>query len=285
MSNDTHGNGTNAATAIAEKPAPAPPRDWSAKPIATAHLLTDEQVADFICKGFMILQPDHRPGLNEAIDAQLTAMQQNPGDRIWEEVPLLSEVYEHPMVRGALASLLGHDVAMHSHRHWHCRYPGPHSQDWHQDSRNERHHQIRTVLGMYYPHDVPLELGPTVVMPGSHFRNAPTDRMATFGNIRGQAVVTVKAGAVAITHYDIWHAGTINRTDRPRHMLKFLFSRKSEPTGPSWNHDPIDGNRIGTGRIGHWPPGLSQSDHYKLLRTYRECWDYMLGKGAAKPGA
>jgi ectoine hydroxylase-related dioxygenase (phytanoyl-CoA dioxygenase family) len=126
---------------------------------------------------------------------------------------------------------------MNNHRHCHVNPPGTRSQSWHQDGTNKRHHQVQTVLAMYYPQDVPAELGPTVLMPGTHFRNAPTDRMATYANFREQVLLTVKAGTVAIAHYDIWHAATANRGDRTRYMLKFLFTRVGDPATPSWDHD------------------------------------------------
>ncbi|MCE9589461.1 MAG: phytanoyl-CoA dioxygenase family protein [Planctomycetes bacterium] len=269
------------ATATTVTPSPVTPRPWTAKPIDRQYLLSDEQVAKFVVHGYMLVTPEHRAGVNETIDAQLSAMTRNPGNDILDEVPLLYEVYNHPMVRGALASLLGHDVAMHEHRHWHNRGPGPWSQGWHQDSTNERHHQVRVVLGLYYPHDVTPEMGPTVILPGSHFRNCPTDRMATYGNIRGQVPVTVKAGTVAITHYDIWHGGSINRSSRVRHMLKFLFNRTSEPTGPAWNHDPVKGPAIASEYFGHWSPNTGQSDSYKERGLRAECWNHLMGKTKA----
>jgi hypothetical protein len=135
---------------------------------------------------------------------------------------------------------------------------------------------------MYYPHDVTIDMGPTVVMPGSHWRNLPTDRMATYGNLRGQVPLTVKAGSVAITHYDLWHGGSVNRSARMRHILKFLFSRGSEPTAPSWNHDAASGMRIAEQRFGIWPRPLSQSDHYKQKWLRKECWSWMMGRSHAE---
>ena len=119
--------------------------------------------------------------------------------RILDAVPELHQIYNDPAVRGALISLLGENYRMNSHRHCHMNKPGTRSQDWHQDSTNVRHHQVRTVLGMYYPQDVSETMGPTVVLPGTHFRNAPTDRMATYAHFREQVVFDVPAGTVAIT--------------------------------------------------------------------------------------
>ena len=86
-------------------------------------------------------------------------------------------------------------------------------------------------------------MGPTVIVPGTQFRNAPTDRMATYTNIRGQVPLVVKAGTVAFTHYDIWHGAAANRSPAERHMIKFLFRWTAENEGPTWNHEPALLNR------------------------------------------
>lgn len=269
-----------AATAAAPTASAAPAAAWSAQRVERQFLLDDDAVARFICQGFVVLALQHRSGLNEAIDARLSAMQTNPGDGIYDAVPELAEVYSHPVFLGAVASLLGPDCEMHSHRHWHCTRPGQLAGQWHQDGSNLRHHQVRVMLGMYYPHDVTIDMGPTIVMPGTHFRNAPTDRMATYCNIRGQVPVVVKAGSIALTHYDIWHTASPNRSARARHMLKFLFRRKTsarERGGPSWNHDPVEGPGIASRRFGEWPPFCNQSDHYKQIQLRHSCWRNMLG--------
>jgi hypothetical protein len=244
-----------------------------------SYLLTDDEIVSFIIRGYHVVEPGLPPGLNEAIYEELGQLGENPGDAILDRVPKLHQVWEHPKVKGALISLLGEDYRMHSHRHCHVNPPGSRSQSWHQDSVNQRHHQLRTVLAMYYPQDVPPELGPTVLMPGTHFRNAPTDRMATYANFREQVALTVKAGTVAITHYDIWHAASENRGDRTRFMLKFLFSRGSEPAGPSWKHDPERAAAAMSRFSFERACACSQSDHYKERRLRREMWEHLVGTG------
>jgi ectoine hydroxylase-related dioxygenase (phytanoyl-CoA dioxygenase family) len=169
---------------------------------------------------------------------------------------------------------------MNGHRHCHVNRPGTRSQSWHQDGTNQRHHQLRTVLAMYYPQEVTPDLGPTVILPGTHFRNAPTDRMATYANFREQVVLTVPAGTVAITHYDIWHAASANRGERTRYMLKFLFSRGSESTGPSWKHDPERAAALLRRFTFERACGCGQSDHYKERGLRFEMWNHLLGKAA-----
>jgi hypothetical protein len=247
---------------------------------ATDFLLTDDEVIAFIIRGYHLVHADLPPGFNEAIYAELGEIQENPGDAILDRVPKLQQVYDHPKVRGALVSLLGPDVRMNGHRHCHVNPPGTRSQSWHQDGTNQRHHQLKTVLAMYYPQDVTPDLGPTVILPGTHFRNAPTDRMATYANFREQVVLTVPAGTVAITHYDIWHAASANRGDRTRYMLKFLFSRASDPVAPSWNHDPESAAVVQRRFTFEKACACSQSDHYKERRLRMEMWHHLLGQAA-----
>ena len=140
----------------------------------------------------------------------------NPGNEILTKVPELQEVWDHPEVKGTFASLLGKDFVMNDHRHCHLNFPGTRSQIWHQDSLNFRHHKILCALGMYYPQAVTKDMGPTALVPGTHFRNAPSDRMATYGKFKEQVLATVDAGSILILHYDIWHAAWHDYSGRGR---------------------------------------------------------------------
>jgi hypothetical protein len=256
------------------------------------YLLTDAEVAKFIVNGYHIVQLDLPDDVNRSITQQLDALESNPGDAIAETVPELWQVLDHPATKGVLLSLLGNDYEVRSHRHWHCKQPGSGHMNWHQDSTNNRDTSINRFLGLYYPHDITPDMGPTIVVPGTQFRNAPTDRMAHYTNIRGQIPLTVKAGTIAFTHYDIWHGTAANKSDIKRHMIKFLFGRNSENTEPTWNHDPEalnaardwnkrdkaeDANNILS--FGN-PLRVSQSDHYKERRIRRECWNSLMGKAS-----
>lgn len=247
-------------------------------------LLTDEEVGAFIARGYHLVEPDFPEGFNETVQNEIRFLERNPGNGVLDAVPLLSKVYGHPKIRGALISLLGHDYNMNGHRHLHTNPPGSRSQGWHQDGTNVRHHQIWTVLAMYYPQEVPPEMGPTVVMPGTHFRNAPTDRLQSYGNLKGQVALTVKAGTVAITHYDLWHAMTLNRTDTPRQMLKFLFDRQSSPTTPTWDHNPDSADAT----MRKWISAMVGvqgycSDYYKEWELRKEMWLWLTGAKRTVP--
>ena len=251
--------------------------------LAKDFLLSDNEVGAFIANGYHLVEPEFPEGFNESICEAIRNLDGNQGNGILNAVPLLNDVYEHPAVRGALSSILGEDYSMNGHRHLHTNPPGSKSQGWHQDGTNVRHHQVWTVLGMYYPHDVTPEMGPTVIMPGTHMRNAPTDRLQTYANLKGQYFLAVKAGTVAITHYDLWHAATLNRSERPRYMLKFLFDRNSEPTAPSWNHDPETAEAAAAQGIKQIGPQGYCSDYYKEWELRKELWHWMTGEGTKVP--
>jgi hypothetical protein len=259
--------------------------------IDAQYLLSDADVARFIAQGYYLVEPALPEGLNEEIANRLDELQENPGDAITEAVPELRQVLDHPTVRGVLVSLLGAGYEVQSHRHWHCKQPGSGHMQWHQDSTNSRDVRIDRFLGLFYPREVTADMGPTVIVPGTQFRNAPTDRMATYTNIRGQVPLVVKAGTVAFTHYDIWHGTAANRSSAKRHMIKFLFRRTAPSEGPTWNHDPASLNRPtnwnqkdGAEDVNNIltflnPLGVSQSDHYKERAIRRRCWDQLMGKG------
>jgi hypothetical protein len=251
--------------------------------------LTDAEMITFISHGYHLVETDFPPEFHRQVVAELEAHPKDQGNGVLAAVPALQQVYDHSRVKGALVSILGEDCQMNGHRH--CHVIPPHkmsSQGWHQDGTNVRHHQTRTVLAMYYPHDVPPDMGPTAILPGTHFRNAPTDRMSSYTNIKGTRFLTVKAGTVAITHYDLWHAGTLNRTDRPRYMLKFLFDRMSppKPGAPSWDHDAVNGERLAQERSAEMVGAIQHygTDLYKEWELRKEMWEWYMGRGPVGAG-
>ncbi|MYD97080.1 MAG: hypothetical protein F4X98_06800 [Gammaproteobacteria bacterium] len=67
------------------------------------------------------------------------------------------------------------------------------------------------------------------------------------------------AGTVAIVHFDMVHGRySANTTDLSRHMVKFLFTRDREPTGPTWH-----------GRGSPWPV-----EDDALAPVWQSTWDW-----------
>ena len=183
----------------------------------------------------------------------------NPGNNILPRVPLLQDILDHPAVVGALTSILGPDYYLYPHRFCHFNPPGSGGQRLHKDNMTRRQHRTRWVMAMYYPQDVTVEMGPTGVVPGSHYNNTgpgPADEVGS----------AAEAGAVTIIHYDIWHRGTPNTSDRNRYMVKFLFTRMEEPESPSWNGGRDD-----------WSPTGDIRD-----RMWSTMWDWHRGNGGSR---
>ena len=253
------------------------------------HLLNDNQVADFIITGYHIVEPNYPREFHRKIYSNLEALPTNPGDEINIAVPALDQVYEHPSVSGALASLLGHDYTRGTHRHCHKNHPGTRSQNWHQDNlsiptlesgQDRVPDHVQNVLAMYYPQDVESNMGPTALIPGSHLFRSDRDRNASHGNFRDQVIATVKAGSILILHYDIWHAGTANTSNKIRYMVKYLFDRKSESDNPTWNHDSSNNadiiERLENDEAAIIQPSLRGKRNYLRMKM----WNNLAGNAA-----
>ncbi len=257
--------------------------------VATDHRLTDDQMAAFVINGYHILKPDLRTGLNQEIYDALDAMSTNPGDGVLEAVPQLNQVWNSPEMVGALTSLLGPDYEMFPHRHCHRNAPGTPSQQIHQDNLNDlridggqirQPDRIDLILAMYYPQDVTSNMGPTLILPGTHVLQALPERMASQGNFRDQVIATVEAGSVVILHYDIWHAGTANTSKTVRYMLKFLFQRTSNPSVPSWNHNPSSDASIRRRLESENPMSMQRGLSAKQRHLRTRMWNRLAGDQA-----
>ena len=257
--------------------------------VATDHRLTDDEMAAFVINGYHILKPDLRTGLNQEIYDALDAMSINPGDGVLEAVPQLNQVWNSPEMVGALTSLLGPDYEMFPHRHCHRNAPGTPSQQIHQDNLNDlridggqirQPDRIDLILAMYYPQDVTSNMGPTLILPGTHVLQALPERMASQGNFRDQVIATVEAGSVVILHYDIWHAGTANTSKTVRYMLKFLFQRTSNPSVPSWNHDPSSDASIRRRLESENPMSMQRGLSAKQRHLRTRMWNRLAGDQA-----
>ncbi|MEZ4862899.1 MAG: HEAT repeat domain-containing protein [Caldilineaceae bacterium] len=235
-------------------------------------LLSDEQMRHFIAHGYLVLQTDFPAEFHEAMSHNIQAVMQkegNPGNNILPRVPEVQEVFHHPVIRGALTSVLGPEYIMHPHRHCHFTEPGRKTQSWHKDSywghaKVRNHHQWWAMI-FYYNHAVDEELGPSGLMPGTqYYNNRAGDESEQDVHLLGGQ------GTFALIHYDLWHRGGANLTsDRTRSMLKFQFVRMARSTAPSWDADggvwqPLNGDG---------PPNQHESvwqHHWQWLGGQRE---------------
>lgn len=88
---------------------------------------------------------------------------------------------------------------------------------------------ISAINCHYYLVDVPDELGPTWVVPGSHDAcRQPRGSDGSPPSWKGKAAVAlpVKAGDCVIYSNQLWHSGSKNRTDRTRLSVVPTYSRR-----------------------------------------------------------
>jgi hypothetical protein len=205
-------------------------------------LLTDEQMRKFITEGFLILNTDLPESFHLAMTEELTRVyneEGNPGNNLLPRIREVQQVFDSPVITGALTSVLGPNYMLHAHRHGHYNAQ-PVAGGWHKDSywgysRMRNHHPWWAMI-MYFPQNTPLELGPTSVLPGTQNYES---RTFVSDDPAGEAYANGEAGTFALIHYDIWHRSTPNVLGSARYMLKFEFMRTAAPTAPSWDNQAL----------------------------------------------
>ena len=199
--------------------------------------LTDSQVLDFCKKGFLVLEGVVDGETNQ----RTTEFVENHADteptEILDEDWFVNSVIKNPQAAGAIRSLLGKDfgipILMSNHR---VRTPQP-AQEWHVDGAAKFGPQLDYLQVFYLPQECTREMGPTELLPGSHFLFSHRDAMKQIGRIRGSVYASAPAGSIVITHYGIWHRRSESTTVSLRNNLKYNYWRRSAPTR-DWLIDP-----------------------------------------------
>jgi hypothetical protein len=182
-------------------------------------------MAAFVSRGFLRLEGVVPPEVNavalEEIKAEGAPLQRRyrPGLMLrecFQEYPGVRKVFQVPEVRGAIESLVGADP-IYDHHAIHKRIPGDVGQRLHADAIIDLRAAFDIQL-MYYPEDVSLEAGGTLLVPGSHFRRVRD--VSRYQNHLGQVPVVCRAGTVIVVHHGIWHCGRPNRSAVERYMFK-----------------------------------------------------------------
>jgi len=241
----------------------------------TPKLLSEEQVRQFLANGFLLLQPDLPPEFHQDLFRRFEVIvgddnDNNPGNNLLPAVPELQLVFDDPVIKGALTSVLGPDYLMHPHRVLHDNPPGSDAQVWHHDSywgykRKVHNHHPWWVMIMYYPQDIYEEIGPTGVIPGSQCIAQRLEDIDQLG-----IGASGKAGTCMMIHYDIWHRKMKNFTQLKRFMVKFEFIRMSRPSGITWDCQDEEW------QVPQRVPG------YAMEPLWRAHW-YWLGNRALRP--
>lgn len=225
-----------------------------------AHLLTDAQMRHFIVNGFVTVTTELSAQFHDAIYEKTVTVfdkEGNPGNNLLPRIPEIQQVLDDPNVSGALTSLLGADYYMQPHRHPHYNPPGSKGQGMHQDGGKRWSHHTRRLLVFYYPQDTPIELGPTGVVPMSHYFSTREG-----AEVSPEQPIVGKAGTVAFANYDLWHRAMPNSSEKKRYMMKFLYARMSEPQEPTWANKETE-----------WANGTSVGSA-KYQEMFRHLWNW-----------
>ena len=195
--------------------------------------LYDLEILEFCRNGFLKFENLIPEDINQkTLDFLQKVPEENHGQphEILDEPWFMDNVIKHPKVAGAIRSLLGKDFALPptiaNHRSV-CPQPG---QDWHLDGGAKHDGQLNTLLVFYYPEPCPREMGPTEIVPGSHFLYTDQSRfIGHHGRIRGSYHTTASAGTIFLAHYAIWHRRSESWGSGVRNNLKFWYWRTSPP--------------------------------------------------------
>ena len=236
--------------------------------------LSDAALAGFLANGFAILRSSLPKSYHDLIFERFDAVADKDGighfgNNLLPLIPELNEFFEDPVVKGALAGVLGDAYSMHPHRALHKNPPGSDEQQFHKDSywgytRRVRNHRPWWVMVMYFPQDTSAERGPTAVMAGSQHLNQRPEGLCE------EVPVAGPAGTFVLIHYDIWHRKMKNFTDLNRYMFKFEFTRLARPAAS------------GAGRAWQASGVLDSPD---MSGLWRANWDWLRGRTAGANGA
>jgi hypothetical protein len=217
------------------------------------HLLTDDQMRQFISHGYLVLKTDFPKEFHESLNGRLNDVMEkegNPGNNILPRLSEFNDIVQSPVVHGALTSVLGNDYTIHPHRHCHFTYPGRKVQGWHKDSywghQKVRNHHNWWAMIFYYPQAVDDEMGPSGLLPGTqYYTKRAGDETEQPVYLKGPE------GTFALIHYDLWHRGGANLSEKTRAMVKFQFVRMEAPDGPAWNNRQADWTPVGDTPVDH----------------------------------
>ena len=237
--------------------------------------LNDSQVLDFCRKGVLMLEgvvPDETN--RRMIEYLCTPDGARPDTaKLLNEDWFVDNVILNPQAAGAVRSLLGKDFAFPNQLALH-RSDGPgNGQRWHLDSNAKYGPELVQVQLFYLPQAVTLEMGPTELLPGSHFLFSEGSLLGHYDQIRGTFKAIGPAGSIYMDVYNIWHRRMPTAYPGRRDMLKYTCWRTSPPER-DWIIDPDFDIANADFRIETLPVGTGTLD----CRKSAEMFFWLLGR-------
>lgn len=193
------------------------------------YLLTTAQMAEFVARGFLRFDELVPEAINRDVMAAFdaggiyAAPAGTPLSHCYPQPSPIGAMLRIPKIQGIIHGLVGPDP-LFDHHAIHVRQPNEgKAQGMHGDSIIDTRMHFDIQL-MYFPHDVPLEMGGTLLVPGSQYRRINEADIARYQNFAGQVPMVCKAGSLLALHHGIWHCGRQNKTDRKRYMYKIRLN-------------------------------------------------------------
>ena len=217
-----------------------------------APTLNDTQVLEFCKQGYLMLEGVVPDEINRRVTEYIA---EHPYEAetggAFEDEGLLREqwfvdhVLLNPQAAGAVRSLLGKSPTLPTWMFNHQARSPFAAQGWHRDGCSRYGHELNHLQVFYYPQDTSLELGPTEVLPGSHFLFNLGKFMGHYRSISWSVPTAAAAGSIFITVYSIWHRRPASTAKGLRNMLKYLYWRMSPPERdwiiePDFNMDDLN---------------------------------------------
>jgi ribosomal protein S27AE len=207
------------------------------------HLLNSNQMASFVARGFLRFDELVPSAINDAVMAEIdagsikAAPAGTPLSQCYPEPSALGHMLRMPEIQGIIQSLVGPDP-LFDHHAVHVRQANEgQAQGMHGDSIIDTRMHFDVQL-MYFPHDVPLDMGGTLLVPGSQYRRINEADIARYQNFLGQIPMVCKAGSVLALHHGIWHCGRQNKTNQKRYMYKIRLNPRVRQMR-LWNTDDL----------------------------------------------
>lgn len=212
-------------------------REW--RELRDAGLLLDATaMATFVARGVLSFDAVVPNELNRTVLAAIDAgdiggggFRGEPFAELWPGDHPLGRVFRLPRVRGIIASLVG-PQPRHDHHALHTVAAGDRRpQSWHADAAIDPRDAFDIQI-MYFPHDTPLAMGGTMVLPGSHLRQIHELEASRYQHILGETPTVCPAGSLQVVHHGLWHRARGNASDRTRHMFKLRLN-------PTWRQQAL----------------------------------------------
>src|SRR5579864_4312443 len=142
--------------------------------VAKEYLLSSLEVARFVAQGFLrfdeIIPAElNKPAMREIESGVKSAPAGTPLSQCYPPPSTLGTILRLPRIQGIIQSLVGPNP-LFDHQAVHVRQPREDAaQHLHADSIIDTRTAFDIQI-MYFPHDIPMEMGGTLLIPGSHFR-------------------------------------------------------------------------------------------------------------------